>query len=113
MLAEISSRQFEEWRAYADLEPFDETRADVRTAQIVQTLSDIAIARTGRRPRSKLKDFILRFGDDAGPPRTPAQARKQIVEAMKIMRAIFSPPRVAKPRGKASRRKPRSRKARH
>ena len=93
MLAEISSRQFEEWRAYGDLEPFDETRADIRTAQIVQTLSDLAIARTGRRPRSKLQDFLLRFGDDAAPPRTPKQARKQVMEAMKLMREIFSPPR--------------------
>ena len=109
MLAEIDSRQFEEWRAYADLEPFDETRADVRTAQVVQTLTDLAVARAGRRPRSKLKDFILRFGDDAGEARTPAQARKQVMKAMQVMRAIFGRAKAdaapEPPRGRRSRKK--------
>ena len=91
MLAQVSSRQFEEWRAYAELEPFDEKRADHRSAQIVQALADLEVARRGRRPRSQLKDFVLRFGDDAAAPKTPEQARADVVAAMTIIRAIYAP----------------------
>jgi hypothetical protein len=74
MLSEISSRQFVEWRAYADLEPFDERRADLRAASIVQELRN-AFGRDGRRDWT-LEESVVLFGaaaeGAAGPPRQQA-----------------------------------------
>jgi hypothetical protein len=41
MLASMSSTQLNEWRAYAQLEPFGEERADLRTAQICALLEAV------------------------------------------------------------------------
>ena len=43
MLRGMTVRQFCEWRAYADAEPFDETRGDLRAAQIVATLINLVV----------------------------------------------------------------------
>lgn len=38
---EIDSREFTEWMAYAALEPFGETRADLRAGIVASTLANI------------------------------------------------------------------------
>jgi hypothetical protein len=80
MLSEISSRQFVEWRAYADLEPFDERRADLRAASIVQELRN-AFGRDGRRDWT-LDESALLFGaaeeSAAGPPQGPAPSPAEL-----------------------------------
>lgn len=38
---DIDAREFEEWRAYSLLEPWDETRADWRAGIIASTLANI------------------------------------------------------------------------
>lgn len=66
MLREISVHQLREWRAYSDLEPWDEVRADYRSAQIVTALVNINRSKgTSARPVS---DFVMPFGD-LNPPR--------------------------------------------
>jgi len=94
MLAGISMRQFQEWRAYADLEPFDETRADLRSADIVATLLNL-FARGKGKPPFRLMDCVLRFGDESKvqKPRTPEQARLQVKRTMDILMAIHNVPR--------------------
>jgi len=37
---EISSYEFAEWQAYAELEPFGETRADMRAGTIAATIAN-------------------------------------------------------------------------
>lgn len=68
-LKRIPLKLFNEWRAYADLEPFDETRQDIRTAQIAKWLAEIyrgmsamGGATVSREP-FKLKDYVLPFGE--------------------------------------------------
>lgn len=74
MLRGMTFRQFCEWRAYGDVEPFDETRADLRSAQIVATLLNIHHAnRKGIEPRSP-EDVVLRFGPKPADEGTPASA---------------------------------------
>lgn len=64
MLRSISGRQFREWRAYAELEPFDEERADLRTAHIIQTV----LAVTGNK--RTLTECLLPFGQEEPPAPT-------------------------------------------
>lgn len=54
MLRSITWKKFLEWRAFEDLEPFAEDRADWHHAHIVQ-----AIIRDGK----PLRDFMLNLGD--------------------------------------------------
>jgi hypothetical protein len=67
MLRSITRRQFEEWKLYASLEPFDEEREDLRTASIVQTIAEVHRNPRKRRKSFSLDDLRLRFGDT--PPR--------------------------------------------
>jgi hypothetical protein len=63
MLRSITRRQFEEWKLYASLEPFDEERADLRTASVVQTLAEINRNPKRRKRAFTLEDARLHFGD--------------------------------------------------
>jgi hypothetical protein len=76
MLREQSGKQFFEWQAYAELEPFSERRADYRTASIVKALWDIA-RDTKKHPSAfKLDDFVLNFEEATKKkPQTPEQQK--------------------------------------
>jgi len=65
MLSEITWCDFQKWAHYAQLEPFDEWRADARSAQIVQTV--INMFRGKDTPARPLGDFMLKFGKAAEP----------------------------------------------
>lgn len=58
MLSEISYPEFVEWRKFAELEPFDELRQDLRTASIVQAIASVFSSR-----KKALTDYLLPFGD--------------------------------------------------
>lgn len=63
LLRSLSLRELRDWRAYADLEPFDETRADYRAASIVWAVVNMN-RDTKKKPRPwPLKDFLLKFGE--------------------------------------------------
>lgn len=61
----MSQKQFREWRVFADLEPFDETRQDIRIAHIVVTL--LNLWRGKGKPAIGIEDVLLPFGDK--PPK--------------------------------------------
>jgi hypothetical protein len=95
MLRGMTTRQFQEWRAYADLEPFDEVRADLRAASIVQTLINVLTRKKGQ-PGIKLEDCVLRFR--TAPRPTPASAQAEVRRTMEILMLLHNQP--AKKRGK-------------
>ena len=101
MLGEISIREFFEWRAYSDIEPFDATRADYRAASIVRAILNVNRPK-GKAP-VKLKDCVLEFGEPAPPPKpTPEQARAQILATMETLMKIYNkPPKKRAPRKRA------------
>lgn len=73
MLREISAQEFIEWVEYAKLEPFDEERADYRTAAIRETLANInRDSKTKPNPYT-LEEMLVRFGDAPPPPAPPPQ----------------------------------------
>jgi hypothetical protein len=84
MLRGITYRQFEEWRAYADLEPFEEERADLRAAQVVQAIYNVN--RKKGSPPIKLQDCLITLGAQASQqPRTAAQAKAQAAQVRRTM----------------------------
>lgn len=88
MLRGITVRQFEEWRAYANLEPFDEERADLRAASIVQAILSVN-RKKGSSPIA-LKDCVLRFGTEPVRKNTPELMVEQRVEQIKAtMRSLM------------------------
>ena len=91
MLRGMSARQFQEWRAYADLEPFDEERADLRAGSIVQAFLNTHGRRRGQRPY-QLKDCVLRFGVADETPKTAEQARAEVGNTMELLMLIFNGP---------------------
>lgn len=86
MLRRITAQQFQEWRAYADLEPFDEVRADYRAASIMQAI--LNVHRGKGKPALKLKDCVIRFGDQDGAA-TPEQKLKQTRLTLDMLMAIY------------------------
>jgi hypothetical protein len=88
MLRGMTTRQFQEWRAYADLEPFDEERADLRAASIVAALVN------GRRRKGQravtLQDCTLRFVEPVVT--TPERAREQVRKTLDMLMLIHNGP---------------------
>lgn len=76
MLEQMSYRQFREWRAFYDIEPFGDERADYGFASIVATLVNLH-RKKGTKARP-IGDFLLRFGDAARRPRKTWQEMKAI-----------------------------------
>ncbi len=61
----MTSREFAEWEAYYELEPFGEERADIRSAIVAST-----VANANRNPKARAKpfevdDFMPKFGQPA------------------------------------------------
>ena len=88
MLRAMTWRQFEEWHEYQELEPFDEERADLRTAHIVQTLANIN--RKKGRPPVKLQDCLLKFGKQSAAKQVDTRAQTESV--MNALMAICNRP---------------------
>jgi DnaJ-domain-containing protein 1 len=101
MLSQISTRQFVEWKAYAELEPFDEKRADFRSADVVRTLLNLFARQRGQSSYA-LEDCLVRFGDDATQRQKvdPKKAQAEVRQAMSILMAIHNAPVKAKARGR-------------
>jgi hypothetical protein len=91
MLKGMTAEQFREWIAYGELEPFDEVRSDIRTAQIVKALLD-TVGRGNRKKGFPLKDCMLKFGIEPEPELSPEERRKQIADAMMILMKINNAP---------------------
>jgi hypothetical protein len=91
MLKGMTVSQFREWMAYGELEPFDEVRSDIRTAQVVQALLN-TVGRGNRRKAYPLEDCLLKFGREPEPDLTPDQRRKQIQDAMMVLMQIHNTP---------------------
>lgn len=77
MLRDMTGPQLLEWRAYADLEPFDEERADLRAAQICAVLAEVNRDKKKRPEPFTPKDFLFHFGR--------GQAREQTWQEQKAL----------------------------
>jgi len=71
MLREMSFAEFQDWQQFAELEPFGEERADIRTASIVSTLANIWRDPKKHRQPYQMSDFFFRFGDSPEEKKQP------------------------------------------
>ena len=83
MLAEMPVRIFREWIEYANVEPFGEERADLRSAIVAKTIVDMHRSRKSRRP--KIEWFMPKF-----KPREPPKPKtgEQLFEKMKMFTLV-------------------------
>jgi len=82
MLRSISLKQFQEWIAYSDVEPFDEVRADLRSAQICATIANNNPNRKRGSKSYTAGDFLMKFGQET--------KRKQTWQQMEVMARAYS-----------------------
>jgi len=92
MLSEISNKELIEWMVFADLEPFDEERADVRAAAIRATL--LNIHRRQGTPVVTPLECMTHFGDSEPPP------HKQTWQEQKAICRMYSTMVGGEPRGR-------------
>jgi hypothetical protein len=76
MLSQIPASQLWEWIAYSKIEPFDERRADLRSAIIAKTIADIN--RGKYKPPYKIEIFMPKYERR----RQTWQEQLKIVEAL-------------------------------
>lgn len=81
-MATMSSHEFTEWMAFAQLEPFGEERADFRAALIA-----MIVANANRDPKRKqapytIDDFMLFREKDDRPQRTQAETAELVAQML-------------------------------
>lgn len=104
MLRQIPARLFAEWTIYAELEPFGEERADIRTSTLLQLLTNVYRDRKRHKTPFALDEFVLRIGDAAPPPPTrTAQTAQEKFDALKMM--LLAHTAAGRPKRPPSRRK--------
>lgn len=63
MLKSFTAKELLGWRAYAALEPFDETRQDYRIASIVQMLANVNRDTNRKTQPYTIDEMRLKFGE--------------------------------------------------
>ena len=78
----MSAREFAEWVAYAGMEPFGETRADIRIATLAALLAEANRDRKRRRKAFSVGEFVTLFRGqrlhDCAPPQDPDQKKAEL-----------------------------------
>lgn len=67
MIDALGWERLQEWKAFSELEPFGEERADFRSAQVTQALWNIARDQKAHPKGWPLEEFLLKFGDYPRP----------------------------------------------
>lgn len=88
LLSRISSRELSEWMAYAEVEPFGEERADLRSGIIASTVANTARDPKKRRKPYSADEFMPHFlTEQPEDPEIP-QWQKQLV-IVEMLNAAF------------------------
>jgi len=85
LLSRVDSHELSEWVAYAQVEPFGEDRADLRSAIIACTFANMMAAAWGKKGHKgfKITDFLPNFE----PPR-----KQSLKEMENVLRRIAGEP---------------------
>ncbi len=84
-LAHISSREIAEWRAFAQVEPFGETRADWRSAFEMSLLANVNRNPEKRSEPFTAADFLIQFAPPIDAVRDPEAKMKQMMGAVVML----------------------------
>jgi len=86
MARRMSAKLLQEWETYAAIEPFDELRADLRTAQITQMLYNVNRDNKKEPKGRPIEDFMFNFDAEE---LTDEQKQKQMDNKFKVMEIMF------------------------
>lgn len=84
----LTAKQLKAWEHYAELEPFDETRADWRAASIVTMIANV-----NRDPKKKgyaMKDLVLKFNDEPVKRTQTWQDQDAMLRVIAAQSALFA-----------------------
>lgn len=98
MLRRMQWDQFIDWMAFASIEPFDEGRADLRSASICAMLANI-----NRNPKKRPQpfvpnDFLLIYDEEDLKQKRPKQSLEQMKAIGRIYAEAFNEPERPKKR---------------
>ena len=82
MLSLMPQRVFREWLAFSEVEPWDEERADIRSAMIAHTMYSLW---RGKGPRRQLSDFMPKFKRDESRRQTPKDGLRAMVHLASVL----------------------------
>ncbi len=85
LLAKTSSRELQEWMAYAEIDPFGEERADLRAGIIASTIMNaIQAFGDGNNKKFEPQDFMPEF-----ETRKEKKSTEELMEKVKQLNAAF------------------------
>lgn len=87
MLAGISSRLLSEWMLYAQVEPFGEERADLRSAIVASTVANVQRDAKQHREPYTAADFMPRFELPEEPD--PEERWRRILQKVEHLNAAL------------------------
>lgn len=79
-MRDIDSREFAEWQAFYQIEPFGEERADYRQAITSQQVSNIADGLSGKKQGRSLDEFFPKFDQSEQTKNEEMLAKKAAFE---------------------------------
>jgi hypothetical protein len=88
MLRSMTIHQWQEWKLYAEMEPFGEDREDARTGMIVQVLANAHRDSKRRRKPYSLEECVPVPSGDAFGPRVGRKSWQDL-KATAMMIAAF------------------------
>lgn len=100
MLRQITARQFMEWMAYDQLEPFGPERLEQTISMITQVL--LNVNRAKGKPPLKLYQVMPYFGDDVVP--ADMAPKKSSAQLLDVVRSIVKTQKLLRAKEKAKRR---------
>ena len=93
MLARIPSRLLTEWMAFEAIDPFEDRRGDLRSAQIVTALANINRDPKTRKEPYRIEEFVMRFDPHPDPlPDGERENRQTWQEQKARLMALMPPP---------------------
>jgi hypothetical protein len=93
LLAQLTARQWAEWKAYYDAEPWGELREDFRAGQICTTVANYAgKVRSDQVPAANPADFMPALAEFSGAREAEAQGPRLLndpKEQARLMRKVL------------------------
>lgn len=94
LLAQLTARQVAEWKAFYDLEPWGEIRADFRAGQVCATIAEYAgKTRNADAPPTTPADFMPSLAEFSGKKKTTPDSRPRLLsdpaEQSKLLRKVL------------------------
>lgn len=89
MLSRMSWKQFAEWQAYDEIEPFGDKRGDWQAASIASAIFNALMIFVRSRKRFRVMDFLLKFGKEREEKEGP-KTERQTWQEQRMIAQMFA-----------------------